>query len=60
MSTFVYSPDINSSRVLEAGQEQLWCTIPPCDHILGHEVLLRAAPGTHDHDSKDQQHCKVF
>ena len=37
------SPDVNGCCVLEAGQEQLGCPVPPRDHILCHEIPLRAA-----------------
>ena len=37
------APDVDGSRVVLTGEQQLGGTVPPSDHILRHEVLLGAA-----------------
>ena len=38
-----HCPHINCRRVVVTGEQQLWRPIPSRDHILSHQVLLRAA-----------------
>jgi hypothetical protein len=43
------TPDVNGCGVLEAGEQQLRGSVPPCDHILCHEDALRTARNTKVH-----------